>query len=190
MRHVHRYLPGGRADQRHLSLSDAAVGDDLRSASLHALLEWLQDHAERAQQRNSARQQPRPFRHQRRVSLRQGPLRIRFHDAIRSASASPDAAQRQARTCKLGRRARRSGATPEASARDAWRASHRRDRLESHDERRKLSAEPLRARRRWARTTSITIAPPITPAWPLRSARERRMRRRRWRIFTPRKPCC
>ena len=56
MRHVHRHLPGRRAYQRHLSLSDAAVGNDLRSRSLHALLERLQDDAERPQQRNSARQ--------------------------------------------------------------------------------------------------------------------------------------
>ncbi len=53
---VHRHLPGGRAHQRHVSLPNAAVGNDLRTKSLHALLEWLQDHAERAQQRNSARQ--------------------------------------------------------------------------------------------------------------------------------------
>ena len=45
MRHVHRHLPRGRADQRHLSLSNAAVGNDLRQQPLRALLERLQDHA-------------------------------------------------------------------------------------------------------------------------------------------------
>ena len=49
MRHVHRHLPGRRADQRDVSLSDPAVGNDLRAESVHALLEWLQDHLERAQ---------------------------------------------------------------------------------------------------------------------------------------------
>ncbi len=48
MRAVHRYLPGGRADQRTLPLSDAAVGDGARRHHLHALLERLQDHAGRA----------------------------------------------------------------------------------------------------------------------------------------------
>ena len=88
VRHVHRYLPGRRAHQRHLSLSNAPVGNDLRRQPLRALLERLQDHAQRAQQRNPARQQSRPFRHQRRISLRQGPLRLRFHDRMPSASAS------------------------------------------------------------------------------------------------------
>ena len=56
MRHVHRYLPRRRTHQRHLSLSNAPVGNDVRSRSLHALLERLQDHAERSQQRNPARE--------------------------------------------------------------------------------------------------------------------------------------
>ena len=37
VRHVHRRLPGGRADQRQLSLQDAAVGDEPRFDGLHAL---------------------------------------------------------------------------------------------------------------------------------------------------------
>ena len=37
VRRVHRHLPGRRADQRHLPLSDAAVGDDARRHHLHAL---------------------------------------------------------------------------------------------------------------------------------------------------------
>ena len=82
---VHRYLPGGRADQRHLSLSDAAVGDGARRHHLHALLERLQDHAGRAQRRDHPRQQPRPLRHQRRVPVHQGPLRVRF---LRSSGAA------------------------------------------------------------------------------------------------------
>ena len=32
VRHVHRHLPGRRADQRHLSLQDAALGDEARRA--------------------------------------------------------------------------------------------------------------------------------------------------------------
>ncbi len=34
MRDVHRHLPGGRADQRHLPLQDAALGNDATSAIL------------------------------------------------------------------------------------------------------------------------------------------------------------
>ena len=56
VRHVHRHLPRRRAHQRHLSLPDAPVGNDLRRKSLRALLQRLQDHAQRAQQRNPARQ--------------------------------------------------------------------------------------------------------------------------------------
>ena len=37
VRRLHRYLPGRRADQRHLSLPDAAVGDGARRHHLHAL---------------------------------------------------------------------------------------------------------------------------------------------------------
>ncbi len=56
--------------------------------AVHALLERLQDHAERAQQRNSAREQSRPFRHQRRIPVRQGTLRVRLHRPAPSACAS------------------------------------------------------------------------------------------------------
>src|ERR1043166_365694 len=45
MRHVHRYLPRWCADKRHVSLSDASLGDAVRAYRLHALLEWLQDDA-------------------------------------------------------------------------------------------------------------------------------------------------
>ena len=48
VRHVHRRLPGGRADQRDLSLQDAAVGDEPRCHRLHALRRRLQDDARRA----------------------------------------------------------------------------------------------------------------------------------------------
>ena len=49
VRHVHRHLPGRRADQRHLSLQDAAVGDEPRRHHLHPLRRRLQDDARRAQ---------------------------------------------------------------------------------------------------------------------------------------------
>ena len=48
VRHVHRRLPGGRADQRDLSLQDAAVGDEPRRHRLHPLRRRMQDHAGRA----------------------------------------------------------------------------------------------------------------------------------------------
>jgi hypothetical protein len=43
VRHVHRHLPGGRTDFRHLSIQNAALGDDARRNDLHALRGWLQD---------------------------------------------------------------------------------------------------------------------------------------------------
>ena len=85
VRRLHRHLPGGRAHQRHLSLSDAALGDEARRHHLHALRRRLPHHAGRAQRQNHPRQQSRPQRHQRRVPVRQGPLRVRFHRASRSA---------------------------------------------------------------------------------------------------------
>ena len=48
MRHVHRHLPGWRADLRRLSLQDASLGDEPRRHHLHALRRWLQDHARRS----------------------------------------------------------------------------------------------------------------------------------------------
>ncbi len=45
VRHVHRCVPGGRVDQRQLSLQDAAVGDEARFDRLHALRRWLQGNA-------------------------------------------------------------------------------------------------------------------------------------------------
>ncbi len=41
VRDVYRYLPGGRAHQRHLSLQNAALGNELRAHHLRALFEWL-----------------------------------------------------------------------------------------------------------------------------------------------------
>ena len=138
MRHVHRYLPGRRAHQRNLSLSDAPVGNDLRPRALHALLERMQNHAERSQQRNPARQQSRSFRHQRRVSLRQRTFRLRFHTQSGTHPPAAHSPQWQTRAGQLGRRARRSFAALETSARHARPGGHRRDRLESHHQRRKL----------------------------------------------------
>ena len=48
VRHVHRHLPGRRADLRRVPLQDAALGDEPRRHRLHALRRWLQDHAGRA----------------------------------------------------------------------------------------------------------------------------------------------
>ena len=71
------------------------------------------------------------------------------YDFTTQRRARPHAAhppQRQARTCKLGRCAGRNRAPPEAGSRHARRGSDWRDRFEPHDERRKLSSEPPRAR--------------------------------------------
>ncbi len=51
VRHVHRYLPGRRADLRHLSLQDAPLGDEPCRHRLHPLRRRLQDHARRASRR-------------------------------------------------------------------------------------------------------------------------------------------
>ena len=56
------------------------------------------------------------------------------------------APQRQTRTGELGRCAGRSRAAPQASSRPARRERDRRNRVESHHQRRKLPAESLRAR--------------------------------------------
>jgi len=48
VRHVHRRLPGGSADQRQLPLQDAALGDESRLDRLHALRRRLQGHAWRS----------------------------------------------------------------------------------------------------------------------------------------------
>jgi NADH-quinone oxidoreductase subunit G len=80
VRRLHRYLPGGRAHQRHLPLPDAAVGDDPRGNHLRALRGWMQDHAGHAQRQHPARQQPRPLRHERRVPVHQGRYGFDFYD--------------------------------------------------------------------------------------------------------------
>ncbi len=89
VRHVHRHLPGRRADLRRLSLQDAALGDEARRHRLHALRRRLQDHPGRASRRyrhaDRARRQSRQERHQRRLPLRQGPLRLRFRATTPSA---------------------------------------------------------------------------------------------------------
>jgi NADH-quinone oxidoreductase subunit G len=54
--HVHRYLPGRRAHQRHLSLKTRPWEVRNMFRPLRALFERLQDHAQRPQSRNSARQ--------------------------------------------------------------------------------------------------------------------------------------
>ncbi len=102
VRHVHRYLPGRRIDQRHVSLQDAALGNAPRRHYMHALFERLQDHSRRSQQRDHPRQQSRSLGNQRRVPVHQGTLRIRFR-AQPGAAAIPDVAQeRRAGTGILG----------------------------------------------------------------------------------------
>ncbi len=54
MRHVHRHLPGGRADFRRLPLQDASVGDEACRHDLHPLRRRMQDHAGRAPRRIQA----------------------------------------------------------------------------------------------------------------------------------------
>ncbi len=49
VRHVHRYLPGRRSHQRHVSLQNAPLGDEVCLHRVHALFERLQNDAERAQ---------------------------------------------------------------------------------------------------------------------------------------------
>ena len=102
VRRVHRYLPGGRAHQRNLPVQDAAVGDDPRGNHLHALLGWMQDHAGRSQRPHHPRQQPRPLRHERRVPVHQGALRVRFLRSSRSAASAADARRRRAERGLLG----------------------------------------------------------------------------------------
>ncbi len=116
MRHVHRYLPGGRADQRDVSLSDAAVGNDLRSESLHALLEWLQDDLSvrnneilRANNRDHSGINGE-------FLCGKGRFGFDFTSNPERDSPAAGAQERQARASQLGRCAGRSGAPPEASA--------------------------------------------------------------------------
>jgi ferredoxin len=60
VRRLHRHLPGGRAHQRDLSLSDAALGDESRRHHLHALRRRMPHHLGRAQRQDHPRQQSRP----------------------------------------------------------------------------------------------------------------------------------
>ena len=73
-----------------------------------------------AQRRDHPRQQSRPLRHQRRVPLHQGPLRVRFLRSSRAAAIAADARQRQAGAGVLvegaGRRGARSSAKSKAAA--------------------------------------------------------------------------
>ena len=145
VRRLHRYLPGGRADQRHLPLPDAAVGDDPRRHHLHALRRRLQDHAGHAQRPHHPRQQSRPFRHQRRVPVHQGPLRLRF--------LRPSANGCRRRWCAStaswrrfpGRRRWRAVAQEVQPDAGRWRQL-RRDRLQPHHQRREFLPAEVRAR--------------------------------------------
>ena len=107
VRHVHRHLPGRRADLRRLSLQDAPVGDEARRHHLHALRRWLQDHARRAPLRyrhgHCPRRQSRQERHQRRLPLHQGPLRLRLFRPQRPPAPAAGPQGRQAHAHHLGR---------------------------------------------------------------------------------------
>ena len=74
---------------------------------VHALRRWLQDHARRTLrlrwQRDCARRQPRQERHQRRLPLQQGPLRLRLRQQQRTANFSAGPQGRQAHARQLGR---------------------------------------------------------------------------------------
>jgi predicted molibdopterin-dependent oxidoreductase YjgC len=84
--------PVGALDQRDLSLQDAALGDEPRFDRLHPLRRRLQGHAGHApggrRHGDHSRRQPRQIRHQRRFSLRQGPLWLRFCRVQRPVDAS------------------------------------------------------------------------------------------------------
>ena len=100
-----------------------------------------------------------------------------FTQPRRTRAPAADSPQWQARTCYLGRRARRSGATAEASSQHARPGCNRRDRFESHHERRKLSSEPLCARHAGhEQSRSSSHRRLHRPRRGTRAARERRSR--------------
>ncbi len=152
VRHVHRCLPGWRADLGHLSLQDAAVGDEPRRDDLHALRRRMQDDARRARGERGhgdhSRRQPRQERHQWRLPLQQGPLRVRFRKQRSSSDAADDSQGRQGQPTHagfLGRGADVRGQQAARAARYARPAVAWRHRIEPHDERRELSAAEVRA---------------------------------------------
>ncbi len=123
---------------------------------LHALLERLQDHARRAQRSDHARQQSRPLRHQRRVPLHQGPLRVRFHDHPERLQSPMMRNERQAGAGLLVEGA--ANGREEVHGDQGARRQVRRDRIEPHHQRRELSiCRSLRAKG-WARRISIITA--------------------------------
>ncbi len=151
VRHVHRHLSGRRAHQRRLPLQDPPLGDAPRGHHLHPLRRWLQNHPRPAplpgRHGDRARRQSRQERHQRRLPLHQGPLRLRF---CRRPAPPPPAhgpPRGQAPAGHLGRsdRADRRPLPPDQGR--ARRASLRRDRLQPHHQRRKLPAAEVRAHR-------------------------------------------
>ena len=94
-----------------------------------------------------ARRQSRQVRHQRRLPLQQGPLRVRLRQhaerltqpLVRQANGELEARQ-------LGRGARPSPATSSRELRDTrGGTAHRRHRLQPHDQRRELPAAEVRA---------------------------------------------
>ena len=90
-------LPAG------LSLQDAALGNAICPDDLRALFERLQNHYERTQSRNHSREQSRYERHQRRFSLCERPLRLRFYETPRTHQAADGAQRRQAFPGLVGR---------------------------------------------------------------------------------------
>ena len=172
VRHLHRHLPGGRADQRHLSLSDAALGNEARRHHLHAL------------RRTAAR--PRwAF-----ATTRSFAATIATAPASTASSCASRAATRSI-SCNSPERLqspmmRRNGELEPMSWSEALatvgakvqrsesaRRQVRRDRFEPHHQRRELLPAEVRARRGWAPTISIIIAPAIWRRCSTRSAARR-----------------
>ena len=153
VRHVHRHLPGRRAYFRRLSLQDAPVGDEPRGHDLHALRGRLQDHAGRAPLATPAWRSSAAT-----TATRAGSTAI--------SSASRAATLSTLRITKSGSPqplVRKNGKLTPATWEEAFeligkrfrevrdsdrrRQRDRRHRVESHDQRRKLSSFEICARR-------------------------------------------
>ena len=149
MRHVHRHLPGGRAHLGQLPLQDPPLGDEARGHRLHPLRRRLQDHAGRAalpaRRRDRARRQPRQERHQRRLSVREGALRLRLRCPRGAVTAAFDPQGQPPRPRHLGGGAGAGGRKVQGDPGARGRRRPGRDRVHPHLERGKLPAAEVRA---------------------------------------------
>ncbi len=97
--------PGRRTHQRFLPLQDAPLGDDPRWHRLQPLRRRMPHYGGRAPLRNRlgdcALRQPRPQRHQRRVPLHQGTLRLRLCRQPGARHHAPDQARWKIRCSHL-----------------------------------------------------------------------------------------